>query len=315
MALTIASCTSEPKVTKISHSSSPLRPLSLLGEQRFPFLSTNEDKFIYISWNRPGILQSQVFEYDRIFKTERRVTFLNGRSDFPVYDPQNKIYYISDTDFLKEAPFLTTTLPLGGEVYSTDLAKAQIDRITEDLSPKSHLVPVAGGLVWIRWSPSPTLIFWNQHRQIEFRQNTLISDIFPHQNKQSILLHEKGVDSDSWKVLNVQTQKLSLFPVPALNISAIGPTHWPNVYVIFEEEKNENILTKMSFWNAEEQISCPWVTVPGTVGSLNPSQKQGGSWLVSWKQKASDKTTELLYELDLPAKPPTCLSPPTTATL
>lgn len=75
------------------------------GESSQPSYSNFGNKLIFISRQRPGHQQAQVYERDLSSGRERRLTFQNGHLSWPRLHPQDRLLlYSSTTDELKENP-------------------------------------------------------------------------------------------------------------------------------------------------------------------------------------------------------------------
>lgn len=111
------------------------------GESSQASYNSKGDKIIFVSRKRITHKQDQVYEKDLVTGTERRITFQNGSTYQPRYNPkENSIVYSSSTDELKENPPLLH--PVGPpsklpypyqepmEIYVHGLKDFEIDRIT-----------------------------------------------------------------------------------------------------------------------------------------------------------------------------------------
>lgn len=158
LALTLVQCQSATK--KITQPQ-PLPPagyepekmhlLTKDGSNRFPFVSQDEMKMLYVSADRKKHSHSQIYVLDFSSKEEKRVTFQNGHLANPQFDARSEfIIYESTTDEEKELPqiigekdhkldeaedvwthFLKWLLPLDNfEIYRSDLNGQRIERLT-----------------------------------------------------------------------------------------------------------------------------------------------------------------------------------------
>ena len=107
------------------------------GDNDSPFLSEDGKKVVYISRKRPSHKQGQVYLFDLERLKERRITYQDGDCKDPVLTKDGQqVLYASSTDELKERPLLfqknvsPTSLP-PTEIYSSDLAGSQIQRLTQ----------------------------------------------------------------------------------------------------------------------------------------------------------------------------------------
>jgi hypothetical protein len=79
--------------------------LTAVGENSDGQYSPDGKKILFLSRSRPAHAQTQVYEKDLGSGRERRVTFQDGDTSSPRYDPHGaKLYYASTTDELKENP-------------------------------------------------------------------------------------------------------------------------------------------------------------------------------------------------------------------
>lgn len=135
------------------------------GESYQSSYSPYGDKIVYVSRNRIGHQQAQIYERDLSSGRERRLTFQNGNLSSPRYAPNEKsILYSSPTDELKEnppllqAPKAESKLPLQyrepNEVYLHNLDSLEMTRLTKR--------PGFDGEA--RFSPDGREIFWTRNR-------------------------------------------------------------------------------------------------------------------------------------------------------
>src|ERR1035437_8488881 len=75
------------------------------GDSSQAVYNTKGDKLLFVSKKRPAHVHDQVYEKDLITGIERRITFQNGSTFQPHYQPKDLwIVYSSSTDELKENP-------------------------------------------------------------------------------------------------------------------------------------------------------------------------------------------------------------------
>src|SRR4051812_48354251 len=75
------------------------------GESSQAVYNSKGDKILFNSKKRPGHTHDQVYEKDLSTGAERRITFQNGSTFQPRYQPKDQgIIYSSSTDELKENP-------------------------------------------------------------------------------------------------------------------------------------------------------------------------------------------------------------------
>jgi Tol biopolymer transport system component len=133
------------------------------GDSSQPSFSPDGTKLIFISRNRRGHTHAQVYEKDLKSGRERRITFQNGNTAFPVYHSrENVILYSSSTDELKEnSPMLKgetlpTKLPAEYqepyELYQHSLGALEITRLTHHLGfdGEARFTRDGTGVVWTR---------------------------------------------------------------------------------------------------------------------------------------------------------------------
>lgn len=108
-------------------------PLLTGGASRSAVYSLDGSKIYFISKNRRDHRNSQVYEYDIGNLSERRVTFQDGEVLSVAGGPEQKIFYASTTDEIKEQPFVKDTDPNfpRAEIYYSDPFGDQIERLTE----------------------------------------------------------------------------------------------------------------------------------------------------------------------------------------
>jgi hypothetical protein len=107
-------------------------PLLTGGYNRSAVFSLDGTKVYFISKNRRDHRNTQAYEYDLAKGTERRITFQDGEVLTIAPAPDQKIYYSSNTDEIKEAPFAAETDArfARAEIYSSDPFGEEIDRVT-----------------------------------------------------------------------------------------------------------------------------------------------------------------------------------------
>lgn len=112
------------------------------GDSSQAVYNTKGDKLLFVSKKRPAHEHDQVYEKDLTTGIERRITFQNGSTFEPHYQPKDLwIVYSSSTDELKENPPLlnpnaaTSKMPYPYqepmEVYAHSLHGFEILRLTE----------------------------------------------------------------------------------------------------------------------------------------------------------------------------------------
>ncbi len=112
------------------------------GQNSQAVYSPSGDRLIFVSAERPGHKQPQVYEKYLSTGAERRITFQNGSTFTPRYHPtDNQIVYSSSTDELKEDPPLLNPRPPDPkvpayyqepvEIYLHNLSALLIVRITK----------------------------------------------------------------------------------------------------------------------------------------------------------------------------------------
>jgi Tol biopolymer transport system component len=75
------------------------------GDNAQPSFSEDGSRLLFVSAKRPTHALRQVYERDNVTKIERRITFQNGSTSYPRYQPKAEaILYASTTDEEKENP-------------------------------------------------------------------------------------------------------------------------------------------------------------------------------------------------------------------
>jgi Tol biopolymer transport system component len=111
----LTTCTSGPKSPRVEPEEIVAGESTVVGEgdSSQPSYSPDGKRLLFISKNRRSHAHAQVYEKDLESGTERRITFQNGSTAFPRYNPKEGwIIYSSSTDELKEeAPMLKSETP------------------------------------------------------------------------------------------------------------------------------------------------------------------------------------------------------------
>lgn len=103
------------------------------GYNHSPIFSLDESKVFFISKGRKDHRNNQVYEYDHSIRTQRRITFQDGDVHQVAAGPEQKIFYASNTDEIKEGPFVRDLDPQfpRAELYISDPYGDEIERLTE----------------------------------------------------------------------------------------------------------------------------------------------------------------------------------------
>lgn len=114
-------------------------PLTSSGENSSPSWSPDGQHLVFVSRNRSGHTNSQVYEYDLSESKEHRITYSDGDATDPQFVLNGqKIVYASTTDELKERPLLirksekpeSLDSEPPSDLYLSDLAGIEITRLT-----------------------------------------------------------------------------------------------------------------------------------------------------------------------------------------
>lgn len=121
----------EPKANqnKISKNQFDLPAVIEQGTNEQPNFYKDGEKFLFISSNRANHKNPQIYEYALSTKTERRITFQDGKVQNPAYLTTDWIVYDSTTDEIKEA--ILEKNKASSEIYLSDLSGDQIFRLTD----------------------------------------------------------------------------------------------------------------------------------------------------------------------------------------
>lgn len=113
------------------------KQLTFIGENSFPYFSKDGSKVVYQSKDRTLHDNSQIYEMTLSTGKEKRITYSDGQSIKPFYSKDEKeIYYLSDTDLLKEKPSLFAPDQLKDpntfetELFSIEPSSLKIERIS-----------------------------------------------------------------------------------------------------------------------------------------------------------------------------------------
>jgi len=136
-------CSHAPKPTTLPEIlDGPEQLLTEVGQSSQAVYSSDGNRLLFVSADRPGHKQPQVYEKDLVTGHERRITYQNGATMSPRYHPRDPlILYASSTDELKENPTLLYPQPQDQklpppyqepmEVYLHHLSALVIIRVTE----------------------------------------------------------------------------------------------------------------------------------------------------------------------------------------
>lgn len=107
-----------------------------LGKNNDLRLSQDEKKLLYSSSDRRAHLQYQIYSLDLSNFRERRLTFNDGESRYPILLENKDLIYSSNTDALKEKPLLF--YPNQGfrvsHLYLSDTAGNEVRRLSSEFS-------------------------------------------------------------------------------------------------------------------------------------------------------------------------------------
>jgi Tol biopolymer transport system component len=116
-------------------------PLTVEGENFSPILSLNGEQFLFVSRKRIQHKHEQIYLYDLNTRKEQRLTWNDGITTDPIFSSTQKdFFYSSNTDELKEKPFLLRKILLktsdpeetqNSEIYLSSLDGEDIHRLTE----------------------------------------------------------------------------------------------------------------------------------------------------------------------------------------
>ena len=323
MILFFSACSSLPKALI---SPPPQDYLLLKGARQLTFEGANDsarfssggDKILFISSQRASHQNSQVYEFEILRNTERRITFQDGEIKNPFYIDDHQIIYSSTTDEIKEnlAEMIGSNNPSSErpptELYQSDLYGNEIQRLTYFPGYDDEATYVSGA--------NPYLIFTS------FRNNLL--GIFKYNLKLKIatpLLVEKDRDkwnatlsSDNKQIAWLEKNKahkgyaIMLSPLKNLKPKILkqDDVEWRDLHFIHNsnqliysaQSKNEKVFHIELF---DFEKNCTQIVFSGLDSLTQPSFSPGSPNRVVFTRVM--KNTRQIYLVDIPADLGPCL--------
>ncbi len=294
------------------------RQLTFEGVNDSPRFSAGGDRMLFISSQRPAHKNTQVYEFEILRNSERRITFQDGEIRNPFYLSAAQILYASTTDEIKEniAPTLSAknTSPERPptELYQSDLYGNEILRLTYFPGYDDEAIYFS--------EPKPYLLFTS------FRNNLLGIYKYDFKSRSSTpFLVEKDRDKFSpavsadhknlaWieKDLEKKTYALMISPLKNLKPKVLkqDQMEWRDLrftsggsqLIYSAQRKNENVF-HIEIYDFEK--NCTQIVFSGLDSLIQPSYSPGTPNQVIFTRVM--KNTRQIYLVDIPFDLGPCL--------
>jgi hypothetical protein len=274
----LSGCLSSPKPTKfdkVKIKQTPMEEKAIAlteeGESRQPKFSVNGNSFVYVGFNKSLHQEAQIYDFDLIKKSSRRITYNDGENLFPDLSRDGTLLtYSSTTDSIKENPDIPSllrqtngTVPIG--LDERIIAKGKY--LDVYLSSRS-----GGSIQRLSYTKGPDL-----NPKFDKEGKVLISWVQP-ESKKMISYSSSGVKTKGdTRLTNLETDARSSLLLPAIGGSAslISKDGLEFLKVKFLENKKLNTAespkfeTIHSFSEGKSTIGGLFLVISGKLSGNN----------------------------------------------